>query len=70
MVLYIVLFDSDLSLQGEEIGMVDQPLSWEDTIDPQGCLSGEDLYNITSRDPQRTPFQWDNSTNAGITSKN
>jgi alpha-glucosidase len=50
---------------GEEIGMVDTWISWEDTVDPAGCNMGEDRYEAFSRDPARTPFQWDNSKNAG-----
>ncbi|XP_014233426.2 maltase 1-like [Trichogramma pretiosum] len=51
---------------GDEIGMVDRPLSWEETVDPAGCNAGPEKYNQRSRDPARTPFQWDNTTNAGF----
>lgn len=50
---------------GDEIGMVNTFISWEDTKDPQGCNAGIDGYASASRDPERTPFQWDNSTSAG-----
>ena len=51
---------------GEEIGMEDTFISWEDTQDPQGCQAGIDKFNETSRDPGRTPMQWDTSFNAGF----
>lgn len=56
-----------VTYNGEEIGMVDKSdISWEDTQDPQGCNAGKDKYKLHSRDPNRTPFQWDNSLNAGM----
>ncbi|XP_066589762.1 maltase 1-like [Prorops nasuta] len=52
---------------GDEIGMVDKrDISWEDTQDPQACLAGRDQYLSLSRDPNRTPFQWDDTENAGF----
>ncbi|XP_011301863.1 alpha-glucosidase-like isoform X2 [Fopius arisanus] len=51
---------------GDEIGMEDTWLSYNETVDPIGCSAGPTGYNITSRDPARTPFQWDNSTSAGF----
>lgn len=50
---------------GEEIGMEDRWLSWEDTVDPKACNTDEDTYESYSRDPERTPMQWDDSTSAG-----
>jgi alpha-glucosidase len=48
---------------GEEIGMSDTPLSPDDVQDPFEKLSpGLGL----GRDPQRTPEQWNGSTNAGF----
>ncbi|GAB0089226.1 uncharacterized protein DMENIID0001_037380 [Sergentomyia squamirostris] len=52
---------------GEEIGMEDfRGISWEDTKDPQACGSNETVYQQFTRDPVRTPMQWDDSTNAGF----
>src|SRR5688572_25503083 len=48
---------------GDEIGMRDVPIPAEEVQDPQG-LNMPDL-NL-SRDPARTPMQWDNSENAGF----
>lgn len=50
---------------GEEIGMENTWLSWDETQDPQGCNAGVNGYEKASRDPERTPFQWDNTTSAG-----
>lgn len=52
---------------GEEIGMVDHPdITFEQTIDPQGIGAGPDHYKSRSRDPLRTPFQWDDTRYAGF----
>jgi alpha-glucosidase len=49
---------------GDEIGMHDVAISSEQVQDPQGRNLGVQF----SRDPQRTPMQWDASPNAGFTS--
>lgn len=42
-------------------------ISWEETQDPQGCNLGEDgPWREMSRDPARTPFQWDGTRWAGF----
>lgn len=46
--------------------MTDVYISWEDTIDPAGCNTNSEVYNDYSRDPARTPFQWDGTTSAGF----
>ncbi|XP_072745192.1 maltase 1-like [Anoplolepis gracilipes] len=60
-----------VTYNGDEIGMVDKnDISWADTKDPQGCLAGKDHYSSVSRDPERTPFQWDGTKNAGFSKAN
>jgi len=55
-----------VTYNGDEIGMVDKrDISWEDTQDPQACNAGKEQYANLSRDPERTPFQWDATKNAG-----
>jgi alpha-glucosidase len=47
---------------GDELGMEDVPIPPERVVDPQGIrMPG------FSRDPQRTPMQWDGSHGAGFT---
>lgn len=50
---------------GDELGMRDVPIPPEEVQDPQG-LNMPDMH--LSRDPARTPMQWDNSKHAGFTS--
>jgi alpha-glucosidase len=48
---------------GDEIGMTNVPIPPEEVQDPQGLnMPGKNL----SRDPQRTPMQWDESDHAGF----
>ncbi|XP_021952619.1 alpha-glucosidase isoform X1 [Folsomia candida] len=57
---------SSVTYYGEEIGMQDTWISWVDTVDPAGCNAGEDRYELFSRDPERTPMQWDATKSAGF----
>ena len=49
---------------GDEIGMRDVAIPFEEVQDPQGLNMPD--KNL-SRDPSRTPMQWDNSAHAGFT---
>jgi alpha-glucosidase len=51
---------------GDEIGMQDVPIPPEQVQDPQGLNMPD--KNL-SRDPARTPMQWDTSENAGFTTR-
>ncbi|XP_059622908.1 maltase A3-like [Phlebotomus argentipes] len=55
-----------ITYYGEEIGMTDVFVSWDDSVDPAACNSDPETYLEFSRDPARTPFQWDDSTSAGF----
>lgn len=50
---------------GDEIGMKDVPIPFESIQDPQGLNMPD--KNL-SRDPARTPMQWDATANAGFSS--
>lgn len=56
-----------ITYQGEELGMTDTDISWTDTKDPSACQTNENVYQQYTRDPARTPFQWDATANAGFT---
>lgn len=59
-----------ITYNGEELVMTDQWISWNNTVDPLACQQDPDNYNRLSRDPARTPFQWDNSRQAGFSTSN
>lgn len=58
-----------ITYYGEEIGMVDNFISWEDTVDPAGCNTDPERYHLFSRDPERTPMQWTSEDGTGQCSK-
>lgn len=64
----LTLPGASITYNGEEIGMKDVWISWEDTVDPQACNTNKDVYDAHSRDPARTPFQWDDSVSGGFSS--
>ncbi|XP_053690085.1 probable maltase [Sabethes cyaneus] len=51
---------------GEELAMEDVYIPWSKTVDPAACNSNPKDFLIYSRDPARTPFQWDDSVSAGF----
>lgn len=55
-----------VTYNGEEIGMTDVFITWEETQDPQACGTNRTFYTERSRDPARTPFQWNSQKNAGF----
>jgi alpha-glucosidase len=59
-----------ITYYGEEIKMQDVYISWNDTVDPAACNTDSTVFNTYSRDPNRTPMQWDNTTNAGFSTAN
>ncbi|KAJ8874365.1 hypothetical protein PR048_025213 [Dryococelus australis] len=59
-----------ITYNGEEIGMNNTFVSWNQTVDPPAIRAGPKYYLSHSRDPERTPFQWDNSTGAGFSTSN
>ncbi|KAH8355357.1 hypothetical protein KR093_011546 [Drosophila rubida] len=65
--LLLTLPGISVNYQGEEIGMTDVYISWQDTVDPQACQSNEQEFERLTRDPVRTPFQWSDEAQAGFT---
>lgn len=62
----LILPGISVTYNGDEIGMLDTDISWEEAVDPAACNTDPEHYQDYYRDPQRTPYQWDNSTNAGF----
>lgn len=54
-----------VTYNGEEIGMADGLVRWDQTVDPWGKIAGMENFEKTSRDTCRTPFQWNDLQNAG-----
>lgn len=50
---------------GDELGMHDTKVRWDQTNDVSAKKLGEALYATVTRDPERTPFQWNSSAQAG-----
>lgn len=55
-----------VTYNGEEIGLENGEVSYEQCKDPSACDLGEEYFLANSRDFARTPFHWDNTTNAGF----
>ncbi|XP_078034890.1 maltase 2 [Augochlora pura] len=51
---------------GDEIAMLNTKISWYDTIDPMGKSRTRETYEKYSRDPARTPMQWNSDPSAGF----
>ncbi|XP_063239374.1 maltase 2-like [Bacillus rossius redtenbacheri] len=63
----LLLPGTAVSYMGEEIGMTNNPdMNYSNGLDAAGCLAGPEGYRAKSQDPERSPLQWDNSTNAGF----
>eukprot|EP00918_Siedleckia_nematoides_P097379 GHVU01213502.1.p1 GENE.GHVU01213502.1~~GHVU01213502.1.p1 ORF type:complete len:684 (+),score=114.73 GHVU01213502.1:88-2139(+) len=64
--LLLTLPGTPTTYYGEEIGMIDGDLTFDETKDPAGKNLGQANYKKGSRDPERTPMQWDGSKSAGF----
>jgi len=62
----MLMTGTPVTYYGEEIGMQDVTVTFEETQDPFGKKFGEHDYSTYSRDPSRSPMQWENETNAGF----
>ncbi|BFZ00897.1 hypothetical protein BsWGS_03935 [Bradybaena similaris] len=65
--LLLTLWGTPTTYYGEEIGMLEGIISWNQTVDPWGRNYGEERYQEFSRDPERTPMQWTGGYQAGFT---
>lgn len=50
---------------GDELGMEDTFIRWDQSVDPPALIAGPRRYKEFTRDPERTPFQWDDTENSG-----
>ncbi|KAJ4436648.1 hypothetical protein ANN_16779 [Periplaneta americana] len=66
----LLLPGTPVTYNGEEIGMEDTAVSWEETKDTFGINAGPVNYKKVSRDPERTPIQWTAGKNAGFSNAN
>ncbi|XP_051858906.1 LOW QUALITY PROTEIN: maltase 1 [Drosophila albomicans] len=58
-----------ITYYGEELGMEDyRDISYEQTVDQPACDAGDVDYKWISRDPERTPMQWNDEKSAGFSS--
>jgi alpha-glucosidase len=65
-ILAMILPGVAVTYYGEEIGMEDNTnITWKETKDPQACNIGLEHFQERTRDPNRTPFQWDATKNSG-----
>lgn len=62
----LLLPGTAFTYMGEEIGMEDTNVRWDQTIDPRGRNAGQEAYRKLSRDPARSPYQWNANANAGF----
>lgn len=59
-----------VTYNGEELVMHDVFINYTNTVDPLACNQGPDNFYKLSRDPARTPFQWDDTGNSGFSDAN
>ena len=63
--LLLTLRGTPTGYYGDEIGMEDVSIPFDECMDP-AALQQPEQYEIWGRDPERTPMQWDDSPNAGF----
>lgn len=65
--LQMLLPGTAIVYNGDELGMEDTLIRWDETKDTKALTAGKLRYHLVSRDGCRTPMQWDDSINAGFT---
>ncbi|VVC30063.1 Glycoside hydrolase superfamily,Glycosyl hydrolase, family 13, catalytic domain [Cinara cedri] len=63
----LLLPGTPITYYGDELGIQNTYVRWDQTVDPAGRNVGPLRYTKFSRDPVRSPFPWDDSKNAGFT---
>lgn len=66
--LLLTLKGTPCTYYGEEIGLQEIKVTFDQTQDPWGRNFGPGRYQEFSRDPWRSPMQWNNNQHAGFTS--
>jgi len=61
----MLLPGTPITYYADELGIGDMYVRWNQTVDPAGLIVGPERYTKFSRDPERAPFPWDSSVNAG-----
>ncbi|RZF35392.1 hypothetical protein LSTR_LSTR013008 [Laodelphax striatellus] len=64
--LVTLLPGTTVTYYGEELGMEDVFVRWDQTVDPQGIVLGEKNYLTATRDACRSPMQWNSGISAGF----
>ena len=67
--LLLLMPGTGIIYNGDELGMLDTKVRWDQTNDVSAKKLGEALFDTVSRDPERTPFQWNSSAEAGMSLK-
>lgn len=67
--LLLLLPGTSITYAGEEIGMTDTKIRFDQTQDNSAIKLGPEKYQEVSRDPERTPFQWNSSIHSGLNKK-
>ncbi|KAH9509944.1 Maltase 1 [Bulinus truncatus] len=65
--LLMTLKGTPTTYYGEELGMEDIMLPYEESQDPWAINAGPDRYLLVSRDVNRSPMQWTDGSMAGFT---
>lgn len=64
--LLLLLPGTAITYNGEELAMEDTKIRFDQSNDQSATKLGPKLYMTVSRDPERTPFQWNSTLHAGI----
>lgn len=64
--LLLTLPGTPTTYQGEEMAMRDVLVTFEESVDPWGLNFGPERFHLFTRDPCRSPIQWNDELNAGF----